>query len=67
MKSKSVIPASFSLQERDRRWQLARDIMRDNQLDTLIIYGDRESAAPAPFCIDHYFTNDRLGFGCYFS
>ncbi|KXB99421.1 peptidase, M24 family [Proteus mirabilis] len=61
MKSKSVIPASFSLQERDRRWQLARDIMRDNQLDTLIIYGDRESAAPAPFCIDHYFTNDRLG------
>nr|MCD4619900.1 aminopeptidase P family protein [Proteus mirabilis]MCD4619917.1 aminopeptidase P family protein [Proteus mirabilis]MCD4630003.1 aminopeptidase P family protein [Proteus mirabilis] len=54
MKSKSVIPASFSLQERDRRWQLARDIMRDNQLDTLIIYGDRESAAPAPFCIDHY-------------
>lgn len=56
-----AIPESFSLQERDRRWQLARDIMQDNQLDTLIVYGDRESAAPAPFAIDHYFTNDRLG------
>ncbi|SPW27218.1 Uncharacterised protein [Elizabethkingia miricola] len=55
------IPAPLSFAERDRRWQLARKIMKNNNLDTLIIYGDRESAAPAPFCIDHYFTNDRLG------
>ena len=55
------IPAAFTLSERDRRWALARQIMRENNLETLMIYGDRESAAPAPFCIDHYFTNDRLG------
>ncbi|STZ12096.1 Xaa-Pro aminopeptidase [Morganella morganii] len=35
--------------------------MRQRNLDVLIVYGDRESAAPAPFCVDHYFTNDRLG------
>ncbi len=57
----TAIPAGFSLQERDRRWDLARDIMRQRNLDVLIVYGDRESAAPAPFCVDHYFTNDRLG------
>ena len=56
-----VIPDSLSLQERDRRWELARDIMRQCSSDVLIVYGDRESAAPAPFCVDHYFTNDRLG------
>lgn len=55
------IPAAFTLSERDRRWAFARQIMRENNLETLMIYGDRESAAPAPFCIDHYFTNDRLG------
>lgn len=43
------IPAPLSFAERDRRWQLAREIMKNNNLDTLIIYGDRESAAPAPF------------------
>jgi len=61
MKTKMKIPLPLSLAERDRRWEIARIIMRKNQLDTLIIYGDRESATPAPFCIDHYFTNDRLG------
>lgn len=61
MKTKMEIPLPLSLKERDRRWDIARLIMRKNELDTLIIYGDRESAAPAPFCIDHYFTNDRLG------
>ncbi|MBO0236889.1 hypothetical protein, partial [Vibrio parahaemolyticus] len=35
--------------------------MQANDLEVLMVYGDRESAAPAPFCIDHYFTNDRLG------
>ena len=61
MRTTMLIPKPLSFAERDRRWQLARKIMKDNDLDTLIIYGDRESAAPAPFCIDHYFTNDRLG------
>lgn len=61
MRTTMSIPTPLSFAERDRRWQLARKIMKNNNLDTLIIYGDRESAAPAPFCIDHYFTNDRLG------
>ncbi len=61
MQLPATIPASFSLNERDRRWALARQIMVNNNLETLIVYGDRESAAPAPFCVDHYFTNDRLG------
>ncbi len=61
MKTNLNIPAPLSLKERDRRWQIARTIMQKNDLDTLIVYGDRESAAPAPFCVDHYFTNDRLG------
>ncbi len=42
----TAIPAGFSLQERDRRWDLARDIMRQRNLDVLIVYGDQESAAP---------------------
>lgn len=58
---KHNIPSPLSLKERDRRWGLARDIMCKNDLQALLIYGDRESAAPAPFSIDHYFTNDRLG------
>lgn len=61
MKTKMKIPSPLSWAERDRRWEIARTIMRNHDMDTLIIYGDRESAAPAPFCIDHYFTNDRLG------
>lgn len=61
MKTNFNIAAPLSLKERDRRWQIARTIMQNNDLDTLIVYGDRESAAPAPFCVDHYFTNDRLG------
>ncbi|MGI3428425.1 M24 family metallopeptidase [Providencia stuartii] len=56
-----VIPNAFTINERDRRWGLARQIMQTNDLEVLMVYGDRESAAPAPFCIDHYFTNDRLG------
>ncbi|EMF4708241.1 M24 family metallopeptidase [Providencia stuartii] len=56
-----VIPNAFTINERDRRWGLARQIMQANDLEVLMVYGDRESAAPAPFCIDHYFTNDRLG------
>ncbi|MFF7397355.1 M24 family metallopeptidase [Achromobacter sp. NPDC008082] len=54
-------PAPLSLTERDRRWQLARDLMAAEHLDALIVYGDREAAAPAGFAHDCYFTNDRPG------
>lgn len=51
----------LSLAERDRRWKTARDIMKMAGVEGLIVYGDRESSAPAPFSPDSYFTNDRLG------
>ena len=52
---------TYSLRERDRRWELGRQLMEKEQLDALIIYGDREGSFPAPFCADSYFTNDRPG------
>ncbi len=52
---------TYSLNERDRRWELGRRLMEQEQLDALIVYGDREGAFPAPFCADSYFTNDRPG------
>lgn len=52
---------TFSLAERDRRWNIANQLMDETGLDALIIYGDREGASPAPFCPDTYFTNDRPG------
>lgn len=52
---------TLSLAERDRRWNIARRLMQQAEVDALIVYGDRESSAPAPFALDGYFTNDRLG------
>ncbi|SQI30309.1 Xaa-Pro aminopeptidase [Serratia plymuthica] len=56
-----IPPKSLSRTERDRRWQLARDIIQTENLAALIVYGDREAAAPAGFAPDCYFTNDRPG------
>ncbi|KFB87628.1 Xaa-Pro aminopeptidase [Serratia grimesii] len=56
-----VPPKPLSHTERDRRWQLARDIIQTENLAALIVYGDREAAAPAGFAPDCYFTNDRPG------
>lgn len=55
------LPPPLSLDERDRRWSLARAILAAEDLDALIVYGDREAAAPANFSPDCYFTNDRPG------
>ena len=54
-------PAPLSLAERNRRWNLARDLMRAEGLQALVVYGDREAAAPAGFSPDCYFSNDRPG------
>jgi Xaa-Pro aminopeptidase len=51
----------YSLTERNRRWNLARTLMRQEGLDALLVYGDREGTGPAPFAFDNYFTNDRPG------
>jgi len=54
-------PPQYSLAERDRRWAIAREIMNDEGIDALIVYGEHELAGPAPFAPDTYFTNDRPG------
>ncbi|WP_258960807.1 M24 family metallopeptidase [Paenibacillus aquistagni] len=54
------LPA-YSLAERDRRWNLANQLMEEEQVDALIVYGDREGAFPAVFNPDTYFTNERPG------
>lgn len=56
-----LAPPAFSRTERDRRWNLARELMDENQVDALIVYGSREGAFPAPYSMDTYFTNDRPG------
>jgi Xaa-Pro aminopeptidase len=52
---------TYSTTERDRRWALARDVMRTEELDALLVYGEHECAPLAPFAPDVYFTNDRPG------
>lgn len=51
----------YSRAERDRRWNMARTLMRQEGLDALLVYGEREGTGPAPFAFDTYFTNDRPG------
>ncbi|MFE3262583.1 hypothetical protein ACFXPS_44665 [Nocardia sp. NPDC059091] len=54
-----AVPA-YSLAERDRRWNLARSFMEDEDLDALVVFGEGD-AGPAPFAFDSWFTNDRPG------
>jgi Xaa-Pro aminopeptidase len=51
---------SFSQKERDRRWKLARDVMKEEGVAALLVAGDHGRGAPmsAP---DTYLTNDRPG------
>lgn len=55
-----IVPR-FSEAERDRRWDIARQLMDERDLEALIVFGAREGAFPAPFAMDTYFTNDRPG------
>lgn len=52
---------TFSHVERDRRWAVAQELMKEENLDALLVYGDREGTGPAPFAPDTFFTNDRPG------
>jgi len=56
----SAIP-TFSMTERNRRWDLARDFMTREGLDALLVFGEHEDAGPAPFAHDTWFTNGRAG------
>jgi Xaa-Pro dipeptidase len=51
----------FSHAERDRRWNIGRQIMDEKDLKALIVFGSREGAFPAPYAMDTFFTNDRPG------
>ncbi|WP_432832854.1 M24 family metallopeptidase [Dactylosporangium sp. CA-092794] len=51
----------FSLAERERRWNLARSFMHDQNIDALLVIGEHEDAGPAPFRLDTWFTNDAPG------
>jgi Xaa-Pro dipeptidase len=52
---------TFSLAERDRRWDIGRKIMDEKDLKALVVFGSREGAFPAPYSMDTFFTNDRPG------
>ncbi|MEU6579446.1 M24 family metallopeptidase [Nocardia sp. NPDC046763] len=52
---------NYSLSERDRRWALARELMDEQGVDALVVYGEHENGGPAPFAPDVYFTNERPG------
>lgn len=52
---------TFSMAERDRRWDLARRFMAHEGLDALLVFGEHEDAGPAPFAFDTWFTNGRAG------
>ncbi|WP_442737950.1 M24 family metallopeptidase [Streptomyces pseudogriseolus] len=55
-----VVP-TYSMAERDRRWNLACSFMDEHGFDALIVAGEHEDAGPAPFYFDTWFTNDRPG------
>jgi len=40
---------------------MARELMHQQQLDALLVYGEHECAPLAPFAPYAYFTNDRPG------
>ncbi|WP_345576162.1 M24 family metallopeptidase [Nonomuraea rosea] len=47
---------TYSLAERDRRWDLARELMDAEGVDALVVYG-----GPVEWAPDVFFTNDRPG------
>jgi len=61
MITQQIAIPTYSVAERDRRWNIARQIMADEGLDVMIVYGDREGAFPASFAPDAYLTNERPG------
>lgn len=52
---------TYSMAERDRRWDLLRAFMRREGLDAMLVVGEHEDAGPAPFAYDAWITNGRAG------
>jgi len=51
----------LSTNERDRRWEVARQLIEDEDIDALLVFGDRDGAGSALWATDHWMTNDRVG------
>ncbi|MTD58942.1 M24 family metallopeptidase [Amycolatopsis pithecellobii] len=51
----------LSLDERDRRWEVARTIMDQHEVDALLVFGDRDGAGSALWGTDHWLTNHEVG------
>jgi Xaa-Pro aminopeptidase len=52
---------AFTLAERDRRWRLTQELMEGNELDALIVYGERDTVGQPLYAPDAWLTNDRPG------
>lgn len=51
----------LSLDERDRRWDAARALMDEQNVDALLVFGDRDGAGSALWGTDHWLTNHEVG------
>lgn len=51
----------LSLDERDRRWDFARELMDRHDLEALLVFGDRDGAGSALWGTDHWLTNHEIG------
>jgi Xaa-Pro aminopeptidase len=47
----------LSIDERDRRWQAARELMDEEDVDALIVFGDRAGSGTPLWAYDHWLTN----------
>ena len=52
---------SLSFDERDRRWRLVQQLIETQGLDTLLVYGERDTVGQPLYAPDTWLTNDRPG------
>ena len=51
----------LSIDERDRRWNAARALMEEQEVDALLVFSDRDGAGSPLWAVDHWLTNDQVG------
>lgn len=61
MSDRTLSIPTYSLATRDHRWNVARKLMDDQQVDALFVYGEHEDSGAAPFAFDVWFSNSRPG------
>lgn len=52
---------TFTLKTRDYRWDIARQLMKDQAVDALFVWSEHEDVGPSGFNPDVWFTNARPG------